>query len=100
MQIDKILNKLEKAHQQGELSGVAAQTPIQVLEAQLLHHAANWTPSAIKVQTQAERVEVAANMALKCMKSGRWSAPYGWSRQACLAREHIAEQDKKSWKVA
>ena len=48
MQIDKILNKLEKAHQQGELSGVAAQTPIQVLEAQLLHHAANWTPSAIK----------------------------------------------------
>ena len=99
-QIDKILNKLEKAHQQGELSGVAAQTPLPVLEAQVLHHAAHWTPRSINVKTQSERIDVAFHVALKRMRSGQWSAPYGWSRQSSLAREQRAEHEKKSWKIA
>ncbi len=87
-QADKLIMKLKKAAKNGEIVGEASKTDLKILAEQLIFHVEHWSPRLIHYKSSEDRANIAASVALKRMKAGNWSAPYGWIKKEILQREN------------
>nr|QCC21375.1 hypothetical protein [Candidatus Endohaliclona renieramycinifaciens] len=80
-QASRLVKRLQIAYRNQQLQGESAKTDLNLLAEQLIFHAEHWVPNSIEFKTIDERVNIAINVALKRMKAGSWSAPYGWIKR-------------------
>ncbi len=90
LQVHRIASRLQRAFEGNELKAIQ-EPELETLVSQLIYHAEHWAPKVIHFKNEEERINIAVNVALKRMKVGNWSAPYGWVKQNILQREQEAK---------